>query len=695
MNVTVILNIIYVRQIFSFLFLTFGLGYLFLKTLNSNSNGLSFWEKASFSLGLNLALLMFIGLAVNEICPLIGFPYPLSTTILLMTINLISIPSYLYVLLRRKNLSFSLDNINSVYAALLLSSLPLLSIFGSLMVKSNQGNILLLVMLLVVATLILLVSASQKIIPHSFYPIILFSVCLALLLPQRLVTNYVSGYDRHLEFYVFELTQINSKWNSTIPTLSSQLSKSNAMISVTILPTILSEILGLNGELIFKVVFPLIFSFIPIVTYQLYCTQRDKKTAFLAVFFLASNLVSFGLGPNKQRIAQLFYALIFFTLFTQKLSSSVKKMFFIIFSAALVISHYSTSYIFLFSIVFVWSLSVLSNKVGGKVSLSFVIMFFTLSFSWYIYISRAAPFEDLLSNLSEVMRSTFDEFFNPTARGERVGEALGLSPAPSFYHQIGRLFFWASWMLMLLGVVKVLASMIRNEKIGFDWEYSLFILLNMSMLSLNVLLPGFANTFLAERFYNTGLIVLAPMCVFGGEIILKRLSRLKHHFALLFSMILLIPVFLFQSGFIYEVVRVDSWSIPLSMYRMPPLRLYGRITYEEDVMGAKWLSTHIEPNDEFWIFSDEVLRTHVLISYGMVTDEHTRLLHNITSITSNREFVYLGKINLMNGIIVLSRSQLNTSDVYRNVLRELNKVYSNGNCEIYAGLDISFNSSYS
>jgi uncharacterized membrane protein len=128
---------------------------------------------------------------------------------------------------------------------------------------------------------------------------------------------------------------------------------------------------------------------------------------------------------------------------------------------------------------------------------------------------------------------------------------------------------------------------------------------------------------------------------------------------------------------------------------MPPLRLYGRITYEEDVMGAKWLSTHIEPNDEFWIFSDEVLRTHVLISYGMVTDEHTRLLHNITSITSNREFVYLGKINLMNGIIVLSRSQLNTSDVYRNVLRELNKVYSNGNCEIYAGLDISFNSSYS
>jgi hypothetical protein len=44
-------------------------------------------------------------------------------------------------------------------------------------------------------------------------------------------------------------------------------------------------------------------------------------------------------------------------------------------------------------------------------------------------------------------------------------------------------------------------------------------------------------------------------------------------------------IFLFQTNFIYEVAGTESWSIPLSGYRMDPTQLYGSFGFLEAYSG--------------------------------------------------------------------------------------------------------------
>ena len=45
-------------------------------------------------------------------------------------------------------------------------------------------------------------------------------------------------------------------------------------------------------------------------------------------------------------------------------------------------------------------------------------------------------------------------------------------------------------------------------------------------------------------------------------------------------------------------------------------------------------------------------------------------------------FIYLGQLNVVNGIMTTFSAQFNTSDIY-SLLNETNLVYSNGNSEVW------------
>ncbi len=85
-------------------------------------------------------------------------------------------------------------------------------------------------------------------------------------------------------------------------------------------------------------------------------------------------------------------------------------------------------------------------------------------------------------------------------------------------------------------------------------------------------------------------MILAPFCVigmweFGGFF----LSIRKELAFVTLVVVVLVPYFLFQTNFVYEVADVQSWSVPLSGYRMNPLQLYGNLGYIDDfsVYGAR------------------------------------------------------------------------------------------------------------
>jgi len=151
-------------------------------------------------------------------------------------------------------------------------------------------------------------------------------------------------------------------------------------------------------------------------------------------------------------------------------------------------------------------------------------------------------------------------------------------------------------------------------------------------------------------------------------------------------LIVLVPYFLFQIGFVYEIAGADSYSIPLSKYRMPPSRLYGDFGYTDDynVFGARWMSGSTNMANSV-VYGDLPSFNYLLTTYCLsvrgVLLSNAILLSNITVIENNG-VVYLSTLNVVNEIFSSSYYSWNTTEL-SFALDNLSLVYSNGGCAVY------------
>jgi uncharacterized membrane protein len=193
------------------------------------------------------------------------------------------------------------------------------------------------------------------------------------------------------------------------------------------------------------------------------------------------------------------------------------------------------------------------------------------------------------------------------------------------------------------------------------------------------------------RIYQIVSLILAPFFTLGGIMLAKfgsRAFRLPSSKAYALILIVLIPFFLFQSQFVYEVAGAPSWSVPLSRYRMndPNIATSVGIVDETEIFGAIWLARNIE-NVSAPIYADFFCRYTVLTSYGLIGRDRVLVIFNNTRVAS-KSYVYLGKLNVVNEAIPQlpslrdQRSWFNTNEI-NSTLEEINKIYANGACEIY------------
>jgi uncharacterized membrane protein len=314
-----------------------------------------------------------------------------------------------------------------------------------------------------------------------------------------------------------------------------------------------------------------------------------------------------------------------------------------------------------------------------------------LSFAWYIFTAQGAIFDIVTETSNHIYRNLTTEFFNPESRGATVLTGLGVLGPPTYIHLIGRMFFYTTVFLMIVGFITLL---IEQNGMNADREVlRVIVSLNMVILLMTIIVPNLATTFGMKRFYVITLVFMAPFCIFGGEKILTSLHKLKmpsprkEYSALILLVTVLIPFFLFQSGFVYEVSKVESWVVPLSRFRMPPREVAERILFETEVFGAKWLSTYRDEN--FIVYADYVSKSHVLTSYGSIYYYWMADLSNATTIIDSESFVYLRRLNIVYGRWEGDYTNYyNTSDI-SNLLSMQNNIYSNGECDIYKGSNIT------
>ena len=296
------INIPIIKGIVATIDLIFVPGILFLRTIRMHKLGSL--RSFLFAVGSSLSLIMGMGFLLNV--SLINFTAPLTSVNIIMTlftlVILLSITSYI-VDKDYSNPSFieTQDfNSSSIYFSILL--VPLV-IIGTYCLNYFSLNYLLEIYILLIPVLVLAV-VFDKITP-KFYPFIILMISISLLFHTSLISNYIWGWDIMREYSLANLINTQSFWNYNTPITY------NAMLSTAILPTLFSKTTGLSIVWVYKIIFPLIFSVVPVGVYEISSKLTDKKIGFLSSFFFMSFYVFFieMFQLPRQQIAELFLVL--------------------------------------------------------------------------------------------------------------------------------------------------------------------------------------------------------------------------------------------------------------------------------------------------------------------------------------------------------------------------------------------------
>jgi uncharacterized membrane protein len=685
--VTIFLDIPVMRQVVCFVYLSFIPGYLLFKIIRISEIG--YTESLLISAGLSIAFLMFFGLLMNTVYPLMGISNPLSS--IPITVSVSSVMSILYVFtyLRSKEPAKS-DGAEPVLSLItvVLISLPLMTLVGTQLLRSYVNNYLLLLMIILVC-LVVLCAFSKRLLPTELFPLAIFVVSLSLLLHMSLSTDFLMGADIQIEYYFAKMVSVNSVWDRTIA------HSYNSMLSVTILPVIYQTFLKMDIDWIFKIVYPMIYALVPVTLYIAYRKLAGSLVAFLAAFFFLSIETFYVqmLGLAREMIAELFLALLILLIVEEKVSSPKRKLLFVFIGAALVVSHYALSYIFMVCLVFVLLMSLFwgrrEPKSSRTVSLDTFSLYFVIAFVWNLFVSQGS-----ISSLTSILHHIYVSLAE-SAPAPGVSGFMPLSVSP--IHDVHKYLFYLLQLFIVLGFLWLV---VRRKKTQFNPEYSSMTVASMFILALCVLVPSFAQGLLISRFYHIVLFFLAPLCILGPSKILNwtanlrfRLSRfakkrVPNHkngvVALLLVAVLLISFFLFQVGFVYQVTGDVPSSIALSRNHMNNWTLYMNDLYIDggEVASARWLSTYSAR--ESTVYADTGIA--LLTSYGSVPQEritrYTEDSKTIVGASTHIAYFYFGRLNVVNGIVEGSDRLWKISD-FSNIIDNMSRTYSNGLSDIY------------
>ena len=643
------------RQIAGFIFLTFIPGILILRILKIHNVGIV--ESLLYSVGLSIAFIMFSGLLINFALPLIGIPRPISALPVAATLTVLTLILMTFAYKRDRDFSSSTQSkLTEILSpsSLFLILVLFLAIFGALMVNFYQSNILLLIFILTVAGVVGL-AIFGKFIHREVYPLAVAIIAISLLYQTTLISPYLIGADIHPEYYFEQLVVENGYWNAAIP------HSYNSGLSIVMLAPIYSLILNTDGAWLFKIIYPFLFSLVPLALFHIYRQQISDKKAFLAAFFFMA-VPTFSLemiALAKQQIAELFFVLFILLMFDRKLGLGQRLTLAIVFGLSLAVSHYGLGSISLFYFALGWLLLVvirsgwgrrmwgwLTKKVGGlptslisprafplKAMGIVVIIYFVGSLAYYGWAASGIPLQALtdiwqrqtttiISELPKLvptmpikptMPSEPSAFFEFTAREPLIQTALGLD-FPSASTQ-GKGFRISQYITQLFIAIGLIWLIFKPRRLRFTAEYVALTGVSVLLLLACIFLHGLSSIFNATRFYHVALFLLAPLCILGGEAIWLGFSALcqklrrragtltadnNQAYLRFLTLAILIPYFLFTSGFVFEVTghgvidKVDvPYSIALSSHRVD----VGGVFNRQDGAGTDWLASRLGDED--------------------------------------------------------------------------------------------------
>lgn len=586
-------------------------------------------------------------------------------------------------------------------AAIFCLFLPLMAALFSYYEAPGLQQVLYLVLgLTVFGTVVRLRSTSVE--DHVF-PILVWSISMSLLLSYAPVSQYLSGWDIQREFAIFQQVSKTGFWNAEGGFFY------NSAISISILPAIAGSVSGLGGEQVFKFVYPVLFSIVPLVLYKIYRLVLSPKSAFLSCFLFMSYW-PFYMEVNsigKMEIAELLLVLLFWVLLSGTNVKHSGAAAAILVSAGLVLSHYSTTYVCIAFVAFSIVASRITRRVVAVCTSAMIILLATLALAWYMLIAGGSALTELGLFVSTVVQGIWQDLLNPASRPLVVLQAAGLSSVtPGFLHDLFRLTNYTVQFCILGGFVVFVRK--KNKSVV---ERKMLPLMTVALVFLGsaVILPFFGGIPF-PRIYHISLLLTSVCFVLGAELLeswcriayvllshivavvrLPFSSRGKMTSKGLVAATILLSYFLFTSGWVWAVSLDRPTSFILDSRRMSEspdnetkAGYYSEFDVPTDVNGALWLRSYVRNGH---LCSDYVSQYHVLTAYGERTGKlQSTLLSG--ECDSRRSLIFLSELNVVYAIGTGRTEPYGGMSLYHIsidlIAQESNRLYSNGGVVVYA-----------
>jgi uncharacterized membrane protein len=390
-------------------------------------------------LGAALAVfsLLLTGLALNTVLPWLGDDRPLARgpvaiAVLVENWALISWRASRSPVLRRP------AGVQGRFVALLglLAVAVLTTVIGANRLNNGAtGSVTLVALCLLVGTIIA-VWSWRRLLSDGQIAALLYLVTLTLLLATSLRGWYITGHDIQREFFVFQLTNTADRWN-----ISAFQDPYNACLSLTVLPTMWARTLGIDNAYIFKVVAQMFFAMTGPAVYLISRKQFSRTSALLAVVIYISFPTFFTDMPfiTRQEFGFTFLAMAILVLTSDTWSPAARRLMFTVFGTAIVLSHYSTTYLLLIALVsseVLWRIGQGISSIRGRrekaavrltptwgrpvLGIGSIVIIALVAFAWTV------PATETSSQLSGTVSTTVDSLLGRGASVQSTDVGYGL-----------------------------------------------------------------------------------------------------------------------------------------------------------------------------------------------------------------------------------------------------------------------------
>ncbi|BCL80620.1 DUF2206 domain-containing protein [Ktedonobacteria bacterium brp13] len=446
---------------------------------------ISFWENLLIIVGLSIAFLEFGGLLLNILLPLISVKDPLAFQNILFGFDIYVLLLFLFAWIRTKqfviqisgqshpivgtgpikhampnqfvkpgridvgyNVLENVDTITSIQIPLLRHSriekvlytlplfFPVLAALGAIVLNNGGSDILTLILLGAIACYSLLLVLFRDKIASDLFPYAIFFIGMALLFTTSLRSSYISGHDIETEFFVFQLTNAHHMWS-----MAFFQDLYNSCLSITILPTVLTNLLGIQDVYIYKVIFQILFAIAPIIVFFILKKYTTPVLAFLSALFFMSFPTFFNDMPmlNRQEIGFIFFGLALYMMLLPTLPLGMRRILFIIFALSTIVSHYSTNFVLLALVTSVYVLTFIITRPFVKntvawlfskshikiknafphqafLSLPLIVLLFLMTYFWNTFYTNSS------THASSVIIQVVNGLFVPSSNDAKSGD---------------------------------------------------------------------------------------------------------------------------------------------------------------------------------------------------------------------------------------------------------------------------------